>query len=173
VCARQMCGRGQHGWGTLLRSDTHTDHNVLTCSLRPAGAASRLGPSPASKVSFSFVSLGKDGTLDEDEDEEEDLEEGSGAKRQSVEVKAHQASHTKYLLMRGYCAPGAVSTRNLNPNDSVVVNSCQVKFRLRSTAIPARLGPLSKCPATAGMALRPVLGPSPGPHTSRQKASAQ
>uniref|UniRef100_A0A8C0WLD1 General transcription factor 3C polypeptide 1 n=1 Tax=Castor canadensis TaxID=51338 RepID=A0A8C0WLD1_CASCN len=88
-------------------------------------------------------SLGKDGTLDEDEDEEEDLEEGSGAKRQSVEVKAHQASHTKYLLMRGYCAPGAVSTRNLNPNDSVVVNSCQVKFRLRSTAIPARLGPLT------------------------------
>lgn len=86
-------------------------------------------------------SLGKDGGLDDDE-EEEDLDEGSGAKRQGVEVKAHQASHTKYLLMRGYYTmPGVVSTRNLNPNDSIVVNSCQVKFRLRSTPAPTQLGP--------------------------------
>lgn len=95
-----------------------------------------------------FCSLGKDGGLDDDE-EEEDLDEGSGAKRQGVEVKAHQASHTKYLLMRGYYTmPGVVSTRNLNPNDSIVVNSCQVKFRLRNTPAPTQLGPTGECPAT-------------------------
>uniref|UniRef100_A0A452TMI6 General transcription factor IIIC subunit 1 n=1 Tax=Ursus maritimus TaxID=29073 RepID=A0A452TMI6_URSMA len=86
-------------------------------------------------------SLGKDGGLDEDDDEEEDLDEGSGSKRRAIEVKARQASHTNYLLMRGYCAPGIVSTRNLNPNDSIVVNSCQVKFRLRRTPAPTRLRP--------------------------------
>ncbi|XP_005405198.1 PREDICTED: general transcription factor 3C polypeptide 1 [Chinchilla lanigera] len=85
-------------------------------------------------------SLGKEG-LDDDEDDEEDLDEGSGVKRAGVEVKAHQASHTKYLLMRGCCVPGIVSTRNLNPNDSVVVNSCQVKFRLRCTPLPTQLRP--------------------------------
>ncbi|XP_036268902.1 general transcription factor 3C polypeptide 1 isoform X1 [Pipistrellus kuhlii] len=76
-------------------------------------------------------SLGKDGTLEEDEDEEEDLDEDPGGKRRSIEVKASQASHTNYLLMKGYYAPGIVSTRNLNPNDSIVVNSCHVRFRLR------------------------------------------
>ncbi|XP_004439572.1 PREDICTED: general transcription factor 3C polypeptide 1 [Ceratotherium simum simum] len=86
-------------------------------------------------------SLGKDGALEEDEDEEEDLDEGSGGKRRGIEVKARQASHTNYLLMRGYCAPGIVSTRNLNPNDSIVVNSCQVKFGLRRSPAPTRLGP--------------------------------
>ncbi|KAI5939978.1 General transcription factor 3C polypeptide 1 [Manis javanica] len=86
-------------------------------------------------------SLGKDGGLEEDEDEEEDLDEGSGGKRRSIEVKARQASHTNYLLMRGYCAPGIVSTRNLNPNDSIVVNSCQVRFRLRCCPTPTQLGP--------------------------------
>ncbi|EPY79532.1 general transcription factor IIIC, polypeptide 1 [Camelus ferus] len=88
-------------------------------------------------------SLGKDGALEEDEDEEEDLDEGSGAKRRSIEVKARQASHTNYLLMRGYCAPGIVSTRNLNPNDNIVVNSCQVKFRLRCTPVPTQLEPIA------------------------------
>ncbi|KAG8513544.1 LOW QUALITY PROTEIN: General transcription factor 3C polypeptide 1, partial [Galemys pyrenaicus] len=86
-------------------------------------------------------SLGKDGALEEEEDEEEDLDESSGGKRQNIEVKAPQASHTNYLLMRGYCAPGIVSIRNLNPNDSIVVNSCQVKFRLRRTPLPTQLGP--------------------------------
>ncbi|XP_011288864.2 general transcription factor 3C polypeptide 1 isoform X2 [Felis catus] len=87
-------------------------------------------------------SLGKDGGLDEDDDEEEDLDEGSGGKHRAIEVKARQASHTNYLLMRGYCAPGIVSTRNLNPNDSIVVNSCLVKFRLRRTQAPTRLWPI-------------------------------
>uniref|UniRef100_A0A452TMP4 General transcription factor IIIC subunit 1 n=1 Tax=Ursus maritimus TaxID=29073 RepID=A0A452TMP4_URSMA len=91
--------------------------------------------------------LGKDGGLDEDDDEEEDLDEGSGSKRRAIEVKARQASHTNYLLMRGYCAPGIVSTRNLNPNDSIVVNSCQVKFRLRRTPAPTRLRPTGKSPS--------------------------
>ncbi|XP_054438758.1 general transcription factor 3C polypeptide 1 [Pteronotus mesoamericanus] len=86
-------------------------------------------------------SLGKDGALEEDEEEEEDLDEDQGGKRQSIEVKAPQASHTNYLLMRGYCAPGIVSTRNLNPNDSIVVNSCHVKFRLRCSPLPTGLGP--------------------------------
>lgn len=100
-------------------------------------------------ICLLFCSLGKDGGLDDDE-EEEDLDEGSGTKRQGVEVKAHQASHTKYLLMRGYyTVPGMVSTRNLNPNDSIVVNSCQVKFRLRSTPAHTQLGPTGECPATA------------------------
>uniref|UniRef100_A0A8C0KEV9 Ral transcription factor IIIC subunit 1 n=1 Tax=Canis lupus dingo TaxID=286419 RepID=A0A8C0KEV9_CANLU len=87
----------------------------------------------------------QDGGLDEDDDEEEDLDEGSGGKRRAIEVKARQASHTNYLLMRGYCAPGIVSTRNLNPNDSIVVNSCQVKFRLRRTPTPTRLWPTVPC----------------------------
>ncbi|XP_053220047.1 general transcription factor 3C polypeptide 1 isoform X3 [Podarcis raffonei] len=79
-------------------------------------------------------SLGKEG-LEEDDDEEdddEDLEENATSKPQ-IEVKAHQASHTNYLLMRGYYAPGIVSTRNLSPTDNIVVNSCQVKVKMRKT----------------------------------------
>uniref|UniRef100_A0A8C5JT03 General transcription factor IIIC subunit 1 n=1 Tax=Junco hyemalis TaxID=40217 RepID=A0A8C5JT03_JUNHY len=77
-------------------------------------------------------SLGKEGLEDED-DEDDDLEESSGGKRR-IEVKPRQASHTNYLLMRGYYCPGIVSTRNLSPSDNIVVNSCQVKVRLRLTA---------------------------------------
>uniref|UniRef100_A0A8C0ILH9 Ral transcription factor IIIC subunit 1 n=1 Tax=Chelonoidis abingdonii TaxID=106734 RepID=A0A8C0ILH9_CHEAB len=82
-------------------------------------------------------SLAKDG-LEDDYDEDDDLDESSGNKRR-IEVKARQASHTNYLLMRGYCAPGIVSTRNLNPNDNIVINSCQVKVKLRCTPMPGRL----------------------------------
>ncbi|NXK90061.1 TF3C1 factor, partial [Formicarius rufipectus] len=82
-------------------------------------------------------SLGKEG-LEDDEEDEDELEESSGGKRR-IEVKAHQASHTNYLLMRGYYAPGVVSTRNLSPSDSIVVNSCHVKVRLRCTPLPGRL----------------------------------
>ncbi|XP_075686174.1 general transcription factor 3C polypeptide 1 isoform X2 [Rhinoderma darwinii] len=81
-------------------------------------------------------SLGKDGLDDEDFDEDDD--DSLGNKRK-IEVKARQASHTNYLLMRGYCAPGIVSSRNLNPNDNVVVNSCQVRLKLRSTPLSGRL----------------------------------
>ncbi|NXI44516.1 TF3C1 factor, partial [Galbula dea] len=82
-------------------------------------------------------SLGKEGLEDDDEDDDED-DESSGGKRR-IEVKARQASHTNYLLMRGYYAPGIVSTRNLSPSDNIVVNSCQVKVKLRSTPLPGRL----------------------------------
>ncbi|NXA09623.1 TF3C1 factor, partial [Sapayoa aenigma] len=82
-------------------------------------------------------SLGKEG-LEDDDDDDDELDDGSGGKRR-IEVKARQASHTNYLLMRGYYAPGIVSTRNLSPSDNIVVNSCQVKVRLRCSPIPGRL----------------------------------
>ncbi|XP_043567894.1 general transcription factor 3C polypeptide 1 isoform X2 [Chiloscyllium plagiosum] len=74
--------------------------------------------------------LGKEGI---DDYEDDDLDE-TGSKPK-FEVKAPQASHTNYLLMRGYYAPGIVSTRNLNPNDNIVVNSCQVRLKVRSTPV--------------------------------------
>ncbi|KFP80729.1 General transcription factor 3C polypeptide 1, partial [Acanthisitta chloris] len=82
-------------------------------------------------------SLGKEG-LEDDEDDDDDLDDNSGGKRR-IEVKARQASHTNYLLMRGYYSPGIVSTRNLSPSDNIVVNSCQVKVKLRCTPVPGRL----------------------------------
>lgn len=83
-------------------------------------------------------SLAKEGLEEEEEEEEDHLEEGSAGKRQ-IEVKARQASHTNYLLMRGYYAPGIVSTRNLSPTDNIVVNPCQVKLTLRETPAPGGL----------------------------------
>ncbi|NXU57322.1 TF3C1 factor, partial [Turnix velox] len=82
-------------------------------------------------------SLGKEG-LEDDDDDDDDLDDSSASKRK-IEVKARQASHTNYLLMRGYYAPGIVSTRNLSPSDNIVVNSCQVKVKLRGTPLPGRL----------------------------------
>nr|XP_056722226.1 general transcription factor 3C polypeptide 1 [Euleptes europaea] len=87
-------------------------------------------------------SLGKEG-VEEEEEEEEDLDE-SAANKPRIEVKARQASHTNYLLMRGYYSPGIVSTRNLSPTDNIVVNSCQVKVKLRET--PAWDGFLGRDP---------------------------
>lgn len=43
--------------------------------------------------------------LDDDEDDDDDDENEEGERKQMV-VKAHQASHTKYLMIRGYCNPG-------------------------------------------------------------------
>ncbi|XP_030636150.1 general transcription factor 3C polypeptide 1 [Chanos chanos] len=63
-------------------------------------------------------------------DEDDGLD--CGVKRQ-IEVKASQASHTNYLLMRGFCVPGAMNIRNLNSNDNIVVNSCTVHVQLRHT----------------------------------------
>ncbi|XP_055079571.1 general transcription factor 3C polypeptide 1-like [Periophthalmus magnuspinnatus] len=65
-------------------------------------------------------------TLDEEEEDEEDAEE-----TKKMEVKAHQASHTKYLMMKGYCAPGIVKLRNLSTNDNIVVESCVMRLQLR------------------------------------------
>lgn len=42
--------------------------------------------------------------LEEDDEDDNDNEDCEGRKK--MEVKAHQASHTKYLMMRGYCSPG-------------------------------------------------------------------
>lgn len=41
---------------------------------------------------------------DDDDDDEDDGDECESRKR--LQVTAHQASHTKYLLMKGYCSPG-------------------------------------------------------------------
>ncbi|XP_063790294.1 general transcription factor 3C polypeptide 1 isoform X2 [Pseudophryne corroboree] len=82
-------------------------------------------------------SLVKDG-LDDEYFDDEDADYSLGHK-QKIEVNPRQASHTNYLLMRGCCAPGIVSTRNLNPNDNVVVNSCHVRVKLRNTPLSGRL----------------------------------
>ncbi|XP_043945407.1 general transcription factor 3C polypeptide 1 [Protopterus annectens] len=78
-------------------------------------------------------SLTKEGLDDDDEDDEDDEE---GSSKRKIEVKARQASHTNYLLMKGFYVPGIVSIRNINSTDNIVVNSCQVKIKLRCT--PAR-----------------------------------
>ncbi|XP_036413097.1 general transcription factor 3C polypeptide 1-like [Colossoma macropomum] len=66
--------------------------------------------------------------LDEEEEDEVDDE-----RRGRFEVKARQASHTNYLLMRGYFVPGIISLRNMNSTDHIAVNSCTVKIQLRRT----------------------------------------
>uniref|UniRef100_A0AAQ4P112 B-block binding subunit of TFIIIC domain-containing protein n=1 Tax=Gasterosteus aculeatus aculeatus TaxID=481459 RepID=A0AAQ4P112_GASAC len=77
-------------------------------------------------VLFSSV-----GALEEEEDDDEDdAEECDGKKK--LEVKS-QASHTKYLMMRGHRSPGIVKLRNLNTTDSIVVESCFVRLKLRDT----------------------------------------
>lgn len=42
---------------------------------------------------------------EEDDDDDEDGSEECERKKK-LQVKAHQASHTNYLMMRGYCCPG-------------------------------------------------------------------
>uniref|UniRef100_A0A8C2F3I2 General transcription factor IIIC subunit 1 n=1 Tax=Cyprinus carpio TaxID=7962 RepID=A0A8C2F3I2_CYPCA len=65
--------------------------------------------------------------------EEEEEEEESERKRR-LEVKPTQASHTNYLLMRGYYTPVLRSqTHNSNSTDSIMVNTCNVHLRLRQT----------------------------------------
>lgn len=65
--------------------------------------------------------------------EEEDEDEGDCDGKKKLEVKSHQASHTNYLMMRGYFFPGIVKIRNLNTLDNIVVESCIMKLQLRST----------------------------------------
>ncbi|XP_027139206.1 general transcription factor 3C polypeptide 1 isoform X2 [Larimichthys crocea] len=69
--------------------------------------------------------------LEEEDDDDDDGEECEGRKR--LEVKAHQASHTNYLMMRGFCSPGIVKLRNLNTCDNIVLESCIMKLQLRDT----------------------------------------
>uniref|UniRef100_A0A3B3YCK2 Uncharacterized protein n=1 Tax=Poecilia mexicana TaxID=48701 RepID=A0A3B3YCK2_9TELE len=68
---------------------------------------------------------------EDDDDNDDDGDECDGRKK--LQVSAHQASHTNYLLMRGYCSPGIVKLRNLNMNDNIVVESCILKLSLRGT----------------------------------------
>lgn len=42
--------------------------------------------------------------VEEEEEDDDDGDEYDGKKR--LQVKAQKASHTKYLMMRGYCTPG-------------------------------------------------------------------
>ncbi|XP_053550449.1 general transcription factor 3C polypeptide 1 isoform X2 [Bombina bombina] len=74
------------------------------------------------------------------EDEEYDDGDEAVSNKYKLEVNARQASHTNYLLMRGYCVPGITTTRNLSPSDNIVVNSCQVQVKLRKTAQHSQLG---------------------------------
>uniref|UniRef100_A0A667WWP0 Ral transcription factor IIIC subunit 1 n=1 Tax=Myripristis murdjan TaxID=586833 RepID=A0A667WWP0_9TELE len=108
-------------------------------------------------------------------DDDDDTEDCEGRKR--LEVKAHQASHTNYLMMRGYCCPGIVKLRNLNTSDSIVVESCIMKFQLRSTPahqvfnMDGRYSPpldLSKCGPSL---LPPILTHSVRPPTSSPSLS--
>ncbi|CAN9510592.1 unnamed protein product [Ophioblennius macclurei] len=71
--------------------------------------------------------------LDEEDDDEEDGDECEGKK--TMQVKSQQASHTKYLMMRGFCAPGIVKLRNLSTTDNIVVESCRMRLQLRDTPI--------------------------------------
>ncbi len=66
----------------------------------------------------------------EEEEEEEDDE-----RKRRLEVKPTQASHTNYLLMRGYYSPGVLrsQTHNSSSTDSIMVNTCSVHLRLRQT----------------------------------------
>ncbi|KAM4751478.1 general transcription factor 3C polypeptide 1 [Anableps anableps] len=70
---------------------------------------------------------------EDDDDDDDDGDECDGRKK--LQVSAHQASHTNYLLMRGYCSPGIVKLRNLNMNDNIVVESCILKLSLRDTPL--------------------------------------
>ncbi|XP_029909764.1 general transcription factor 3C polypeptide 1 [Myripristis murdjan] len=111
--------------------------------------------------------------LEEEEDDDDDTEDCEGRKR--LEVKAHQASHTNYLMMRGYCCPGIVKLRNLNTSDSIVVESCIMKFQLRSTPAHQVFNmddspplDLSKCGPSL---LPPILTHSVRPPTSSPSLS--
>ncbi|KAL0202235.1 hypothetical protein M9458_000253, partial [Cirrhinus mrigala] len=89
----------------------------------------------------------------EEEEEEEDDE-----RKRRLEIKPTQASHTNYLLMRGYYAPGVLrsQTHSSNSTDSIMVNACTVHLRLRQT--PGHTVFISG--AAAVSALSPSTSPS-------------
>ncbi|XP_026887701.2 general transcription factor 3C polypeptide 1 [Electrophorus electricus] len=73
-------------------------------------------------------------TKELDEEEEGDEAGRDEERRARVQVKARQASHTNYLLMKGYFIPGIISLRNINSSEHVAVNSCTVHIQLRKSA---------------------------------------
>ncbi|XP_070828041.1 general transcription factor 3C polypeptide 1 [Chaetodon trifascialis] len=107
--------------------------------------------------------------LEEEDDDDDDAEECDGKKR--LEVKAHQASHTNYLIMRGYCSPGIVKIRNLNTSDNIVVESCIIKLQLRDT--PAHhLFSTENAPPLDLTKCSPSLLPSSLAYTTRSSSSS-
>ncbi|XP_061626547.1 general transcription factor 3C polypeptide 1 isoform X1 [Phyllopteryx taeniolatus] len=78
-------------------------------------------------------------SLVEEDEEDDDLasEECEGKKK--MQVKAQQASHTKFLLMKGFCIPGIVQLRNQNTSDNIVVESCMLRMQLRQTPVRSLL----------------------------------
>uniref|UniRef100_A0A8B9J4B0 General transcription factor IIIC subunit 1 n=1 Tax=Astyanax mexicanus TaxID=7994 RepID=A0A8B9J4B0_ASTMX len=83
---------------------------------------------PQQVVVVDSTLVDNDVELDEDDEDEGDYE-----RRGRVEVKARQASHTNYLLIRGYFVPGIISLRNINSTDHIAINSCTVRIKLRHT----------------------------------------
>ncbi|KAL6111010.1 gtf3c1 [Pungitius sinensis] len=91
------------------------------------------------------------GALEEDDDDDDDDEDDEAEdcdvkkkKKKKLEVKS-QASQTKFLMMLGHRSPGIVKLRNINSSDSIVVESCIVRMKLRDT--PAHhLFPQEKTP---------------------------
>uniref|UniRef100_A0AAR2KJI1 B-block binding subunit of TFIIIC domain-containing protein n=1 Tax=Pygocentrus nattereri TaxID=42514 RepID=A0AAR2KJI1_PYGNA len=84
-------------------------------------------------------------TKELDEEEEDEVED---ERRGRFEVKARQASHTNYLLMRGYFVPGIISLRNMNSTDHIAVNSCTVRIQLRRTPAHTLFREAGKTPPT-------------------------
>lgn len=105
---------------------------VATLSLMSLGLVSVYLSIPKQMVVVDSTLVDSDAVKSVLDDEEEDEEDG-GEESKKMEVKAHHASHTKYLMMKGYCVPGIVKIRNLNPTDNIVVESCIMKLQLRDT----------------------------------------
>ncbi|XP_077461274.1 general transcription factor 3C polypeptide 1 [Stigmatopora argus] len=72
-------------------------------------------------------------SLEEEDDEDDDVAVCVGKKKRRV--PAPRASHTKYFLLKGFCIPGIVKLRNLNTNENIVVESCEIMMRLRQTPV--------------------------------------
>ncbi|XP_077427194.1 general transcription factor 3C polypeptide 1 [Vanacampus margaritifer] len=75
----------------------------------------------------------------EEEDDDDDAAGEECESKKKIQVNAHQASHTKYLLMKGFCAPGIIKRRNLSTNDNIVVESCVLRMQLRQTPVGGSL----------------------------------
>ncbi|XP_049576540.1 general transcription factor 3C polypeptide 1 isoform X1 [Syngnathus scovelli] len=78
-------------------------------------------------------------SLEDEEDEDEEAGAVAREGKKKLRVSAYRASHTKYLLMKGFFVPGIVQLRNLNTSDNIVVESCVVRMRLRQTPLGALL----------------------------------
>ncbi|XP_061684650.1 general transcription factor 3C polypeptide 1 [Syngnathoides biaculeatus] len=83
-------------------------------------------------------------SLEEEDDEDDDIAGEECEGKNKMQVKAQQASHTKFLLMKGFCIPGIVQLRNQNngnqnTTDNIVVESCKLRMQLRKTPLHSLL----------------------------------